>query len=50
MKKLYELGLYLFAKWDFIFIAPPLIITEEQIDESVNKIDKALEYADSLIK
>ncbi len=50
MKKLYELGLYLFAKWDFIFIAPPLIITEEQIDESVSKIDKALEYADSLIK
>jgi taurine---2-oxoglutarate transaminase len=49
MKKLFELGLYLFAKWDFIFIAPPLIITEEQIDEAVSKIDTALEYADSLI-
>jgi taurine--2-oxoglutarate transaminase len=50
MKKLNEMGLYLFAKWDFIFIAPPLIITKDQIDESVAIIDKALEYPDSLIK
>jgi len=49
MARLYDLGLYLFAKWDFIFIAPPFIITPEQIDEAVALIDKALEYPDSLV-
>lgn len=48
-KRLFEMGLYLFAKWDFLFIAPPLIITCEQIDEAVGMIDKALEYTDSLV-
>ncbi|MCP4178027.1 MAG: aminotransferase class III-fold pyridoxal phosphate-dependent enzyme [bacterium] len=48
-KRLIDMGLYLFAKWDFIFIAPPLIITKEQIDEAVSIIDKGLEYTDSLL-
>ena len=47
---LYENGLYLFAKWDYIFISPPLIITREQIDEMVAAIDKGLDYTDSQIK
>jgi len=45
----YESGLYVFAKWDFIFIAPPLIITDQQIDEAVDLLDKALEYADGFV-
>jgi len=49
LKRLYEMGLYLFAKWDFIFIAPPLIITKDEIDEAVSKLDEALDYTDSLI-
>ena len=49
-KVLYENGLYLFAKWDYIFISPPLIITPEQIDEMVAAIDKGLDYTDSQIK
>lgn len=49
-KVLFENDLYLFAKWDFIFISPPLIITTEQIDEMVAAIDKGLEYTDSQIK
>jgi taurine--2-oxoglutarate transaminase len=48
-KVLYENGLYLFAKWDYIFISPPLIITREQIDEMVAAIDKGLDYTDSQI-
>jgi adenosylmethionine-8-amino-7-oxononanoate aminotransferase len=47
--RLYKMGLSLFAKWDFIFIAPPLIITKEQIDEAVSMIDEALNYTDSLL-
>jgi len=50
MKRFYQNGLYLFAKWDFIFVSPPLIITKEQIDEMIESIDKALEYTDSLVK
>lgn len=47
-KRLNEMGMTLFAKWDFIFISPPLIITKEEIDEAMLMIDKALEYTDSL--
>ncbi|MFP4179608.1 MAG: aminotransferase class III-fold pyridoxal phosphate-dependent enzyme [Spirochaetaceae bacterium] len=49
MKRLIAEGIYMFCKWDFMFIAPPLIITKEEIDESVAKIDKVLDYVDTLI-
>ena len=49
-KRLAELGLTLFAKWDFVFIAPPLIITKEQVDEAVDIIDEALKVVDAKIK
>lgn len=49
-KRLNEMGMTLFAKWDFIFISPPLTITNEQIDEATSAISKALEYTDSLVK
>jgi taurine--2-oxoglutarate transaminase len=32
-RKLMELGMFTFVKWNFIFLAPPLIITEDQSDE-----------------
>jgi taurine--2-oxoglutarate transaminase len=47
---MYENGLYSFCKWDYLFMAPPLIITKEEINQSVNAISKALEYTDSLVK
>jgi taurine--2-oxoglutarate transaminase len=49
-KRMYAGGVYCFGKWDYIFIAPPLIITEEQIDFAVKVIGEALEYTDSLVK
>ncbi len=48
-KRLYALGLYLFAKWDFLFISPPLTITRAEIDESIGIIDEVLGWTDSLI-
>ena len=48
MKRLFANGLYLFAKWDFMFISPPLCITKEEIDEAVAIIDEVLTYPDSL--
>ena len=47
---MFEGGLYCFNKWDFIFMAPPLIITEQEIDRSIAVISKALEYTDTLVK
>jgi taurine---2-oxoglutarate transaminase len=47
--KLRELGMYTFVRWSYIFIAPPMIITKEQVDEGLNIISAALEIADSSI-
>ncbi len=44
--KIRELGMFTFVKWNFIFVAPPLNITQEEIDEGVSIISKALDIAD----
>jgi taurine--2-oxoglutarate transaminase len=41
-----KLGLYMQAWYDNLIIAPPLIITEGQIDEGIEILDKALAVAD----
>ncbi|HWJ92163.1 MAG TPA: aminotransferase class III-fold pyridoxal phosphate-dependent enzyme [Flavisolibacter sp.] len=45
--KIRELGMYTFVRWSYIFIAPPLCITKEQVDEGLSIISKALEVADA---
>ena len=45
--KLKELGMYTFVRWNYIFIAPPLTVTEEQIDEGMAMISEALTIADA---
>src|SRR5215218_5194018 len=47
--KIKELGMYTFVRWSYIFIAPPLCITKEQIDEGLTIVSKALEIADENI-
>jgi taurine--2-oxoglutarate transaminase len=44
--KLKELGMYTFVRWSYVFIAPPLCINEEQIDEGLAIISQALKIAD----
>jgi taurine---2-oxoglutarate transaminase len=44
--KIKELGMYTFVRWNYIFIAPPLTITAEQIDEGLGIISEALKIAD----
>jgi len=39
-------GLYVVAWYDTLTIAPPLIITEEEVDEALAILDKALEIGD----
>jgi len=45
--KLKELGMYTFVRWNYIFIAPPLTVTEDQIDEGIGMISVALKIADA---
>lgn len=44
--KIRELGMFTFVKWNFIFIAPPLCITKEEIDEGIEIISQAITIAD----
>jgi taurine--2-oxoglutarate transaminase len=45
-----ELGMYTFVRWSYIFIAPPLCVTKEQIDEGLNIISDALKIADEAVE
>ena len=44
--KIKDLGMYTFVRWSYIFIAPPLCITKEQIDEGLAIISEAITIAD----
>ena len=44
--KLAELGLFTFVKWNFVFVAPPLVITEAEMDEGLEILSEALHVAD----
>jgi len=44
--KIKELGMYTFVRWNYIFCAPPLCVTKEQIDEGLAIISEAIKIAD----
>ncbi len=46
IKKVRELGMFTFVKWNFIFIAPPLNITKAEIDEGMEIISQVIDIAD----
>lgn len=48
--KIRDLGMYTFVRWGFIFIAPPLCVTKEQIDEGLEIISEALKISDAEIE
>jgi len=41
-----ELGMYTFVRWNYIFVAPPLCINKEQVDEGLAMISDAISIAD----
>src|SRR5258706_3905625 len=43
-------GLFLYTHWHTVLIIPPLIITEEQLKEGMDVLDKALEITDQAVK
>lgn len=44
--KIRELGMFTFVRWNYIFIAPPLCITESEIDEGLSIVEEAVKIAD----
>ncbi|MCF8040227.1 MAG: aminotransferase class III-fold pyridoxal phosphate-dependent enzyme [Desulfohalobiaceae bacterium] len=43
-------GMFMFAWYDNLIIAPPLIVTEEEIDKAKDILDQALKVADSEVE
>ncbi len=48
--KIKDLGMYTFVRWNYIFIAPPLCVTKEQIDEGLAIISEAIKIADENVE
>jgi taurine--2-oxoglutarate transaminase len=48
-KRAMELGLYLFAHWNVVVIAPPLTITESELRDGLAMLDSCLEIADAAV-
>ncbi len=44
--KIRELGMFTFVRWNWIFIAPPLNVTKEEVDEGLHIISQAITIAD----
>jgi taurine---2-oxoglutarate transaminase len=44
--KITELGMFTFVRWNYIFTAPPLCVTKDEVDEGLGIIDKAIGVAD----
>lgn len=47
--RLKELGMYTFVRWNYVFVAPPLCITKEQVDEGLAIISDAVSIADGYV-
>lgn len=44
-----ELGMYTFVRWNYIFIAPPLCVTKEEVNEGLSIISEAIKIADEYV-
>ena len=48
-KALKEKGVYIYPRWNYLFIAPPIAINEEELAFGLNAVDEALELADKVL-
>jgi taurine---2-oxoglutarate transaminase len=48
--RLLERGVLLIAKWDFVFLAPPLTIDNAQLDVALDHLDEVLSFTDTLVR
>lgn len=47
--KVRKLGMFTFVRWNYIFICPPLCITETEVDEGLEIISKVIGIADEYV-
>jgi len=45
-----ENGAYVYTRWNYIFVVPPLIITDAQLADAAVILDKALSVADTFVE
>ena len=48
-KSLREQGMHTFVRWNWVFAVPPLCITEAELQEGFDIIDRALEHGDKAL-
>jgi taurine--2-oxoglutarate transaminase len=48
-KRLLQGGVFTFVRWNWLFVVPPLVITEDELKEGLGVIDQVLDYTDSLV-
>jgi len=48
-KYMLDHGVYLYTHWHTVLIIPPLIITEEQLEEGFQVLDEALKITDQAV-
>lgn len=48
-KSLMDDGVYMYLRWNYMFIVPPCTINEEEMKEAFTAIDKALSIADTYV-
>ncbi len=46
-KEFMSLGLFVYCRWNMIFVVPPLVINEEELEYGVSLLDKGLSVADA---
>ena len=49
-KYLLEKGVFLYTHWNVVLLIPPLIISEEQLNEGISIIDEALSITDNAVE
>jgi taurine--2-oxoglutarate transaminase len=49
-KRFRDEGLYTFVRWNTFFTNPPLIISDEELDEGFAIIDRALDVTDAAVR
>ena len=45
-KRIHSKGIYVSFRWNFLYVIPPLVITQAQLQEGLDVIDEALSFAD----
>ena len=50
VKEARDRGVSIAARWNFFMLAPPLVITEPELDRALNLLDELLAYADAEVE